>query len=468
MDAIDTDGLAPRDNARVEGADVPVVGSNEAFVRAMIEDLEPDFAENARAGPGRPRILPSLALWGGVLMMVLHRETSQQALWRRLCADGDGLWFYGRIGVSDEAVYKRRESGGAEPMERLFRQVRERLSGRLAPYAATDLAPFATEVMALDNTTLDAVTRRLPMPRDAEVGDARLLPGRLAALFDLRLQQWHTVQYVPDPHQNEKVTARSLAFGLPKGSLLLGDLGFYGFKWFDDLTDAGYHWISRFRAKTSYSVLHTSYQDGDTFDGLIWLGAYRADLAKHAVRLVRFRVGETVHSYITNVTDPDLLTMKGIAQLYARRWDIELAVLLLKRRLNLHLLWSSKPVVILQQVWAVLTIAQIVQAMRMEIAGRAGVDPFEVSMALLVEYLPRYARTGADPVAAFVARGRLAGFIRPSTRTIIHAPHIPPDAIVPCPSDLARVRTPRYAERRCAPHAPHHPSPAPSKRSPAN
>ena len=35
-------------------------------------------------------------------------------------------------------------------------------------------------------------------------------------------------------------------------------------------------------------------------------------------------------------------------------------------------------------VWAVLIIAQILQALRVESAGRAGVDPFEVSMALLV------------------------------------------------------------------------------------
>jgi hypothetical protein len=42
-------------------------------------------------------------------------------------------------------------------------------------------------------------------------------------------------------------------------------------------------------------------------------------------------------------------------------------------------------------VWAVLIIAQILQALQIEIAARAEADPFEVSLALLVEYLPQFA-----------------------------------------------------------------------------
>ena len=95
-----------------------------------------------------------------------------------------------------------------------------------------------------------------------------------------------------------------------------------------------------------------------------------------------------------------------IARLYARRWDIELAFKLVKRHLGLHLLWSAKPGVVLQQVWAVLTIAQVLQALRLEIAAGAGVDPFEVSLPLLVEYLPLLLARGDDPVAVFVAEGR--------------------------------------------------------------
>ena len=102
-----------------------------------------------------------------------------------------------------------------------------------------------------------------------------------------------------------------------------------------------------------------------------------------------------------------------------------------------------------QQIWAVLIISQSLQALRMEIAGRAQVDPYEVSMALLVRYAPDFARDGQDPVRVFVERGRQARFIRPSTRTTIKTPLIADDAIEPMPANLVLTRKPRYAQRKC-------------------
>jgi Transposase DDE domain len=423
----------------------------EATVQAVVLGLEPDPAAARHPGPGRPRVLPALALWSGVLVCVLRGLGSQRAVWRLLTARG--LWHYPRYAVSDQAVYKRLAADGTDPLERLFVAVGRLLAERLALWRAAALAPFATEVVALDETTLDQVARTLPALRAVPKGDDRLLPGKLAAVFDLRTQLFRRVAYLPDPRQNEKVAARGLLDGLTKGALILADLGYFGFAWFDDLTDGGFWWVSRLRAKTSYAVIHAFYARGETFDGLVWLGTYRADRAKHAVRLVQFRHGGTVYRYVTNVLDPAVLPPAELARLYARRWDVELAFKLVKRHLGLHLLWSAKPGVVLQQVWAVLTIAQIVQALRVEIAGRAGVDPFEVSLPLLVEYLPLLLADGADPVALFVAEGRRLQFIRPSTRTVIQAPAVLPEELIPRPPALVLVREPRYAGRKCGPRA---------------
>jgi hypothetical protein len=386
-------------------------------------------------------------LWGGLLVCVLRGMSSQLALWRLL--SWEGLWAYPRFAISDQAVYKRLAEEGTAPLERLFAQVSAVLQQRLAPYAAEQLAPFAQRVVALDETVLDPIARLLPALRSVGLGEAQLLPGKLAALFDIRTQQWLRVEHIADPQQNEKVAARQLVATLPVGSLILADLGYFGFAWFDDLTRAGYSWVSRLRAKTSYRVLHTFYEDGTTFDGIIWLGAYRADKAAYAVRLVRYQHHHVSYRYITNVLDPSYLSLNDMAQLYARRWDIELAVKLVKRHLGLHLLWSAKTVVILQQVWAVLILSQILQALRLEIAARAGVDPFDVSMHLLVEYAPRLAAQGQDPVTAFIERGREARFLRPSTRIQVYTPTIPPEQIRPLPPDLILQRQPRYAQRKC-------------------
>ena len=150
-------------------------------------------------------------------------------------------------------------------------------------------------MVAIDESTLDRVARLLPAPRALPAGDPGLLPGKLAGLFDVRLQQWRQVLHVPNPLQNSKVAARDLLTSLVPGTLILADLGYFGFEWFDDLTDRGFPWLSRLRAKTSYVVLHPFYQQGDTFDGIVWLGAHRAGQAAHAVRLVQFRVGLVLH-----------------------------------------------------------------------------------------------------------------------------------------------------------------------------
>lgn len=418
----------------------PVAGDVEALLRTVIEGLEPVGPR----GRGRKPILTATCLWAGMLVCVLSGFSSQLALWRLLTING--LWDYARPAVSDQAVYHRLARDGTAPLERLFWQVSALLTERLTaylPHLGADPAPWAAEIVALDETMLDPVARRLPS-RDGDPPAERRLPGKLAGLFDIRRQQWRTLQLRDEVHQNEKVAAREMVADLPRGSLILADLGYFGFAWFDHLTTEGYWWVSRLRAKTTYRIVHVNAQHGDFLDALVWLGAYRADRGRHLVRLIQVPHGNTLRQYITNVRDPERLRAQGVLELYARRWDIELAIKLVKEHLGLRLWWSSKDVVIRQQLWAVFTIAQIVQALRLEIAARAGVDIFDVSIALLVRYLPEFARRGEDPVATFVERGHAAHFLRPSRRIQYRAPDPPLAAAWSCAA-IDLVRTPRYA-----------------------
>lgn len=421
----------------------PTLDDLEGVVQKLLKDCQPEL--DPPATRGRPRIIPALVLWSGLLVCILRGFSSQLDLWRLLTSGR--FWDYPRYPISDQAVYHRLARDGTAPLETLFSQVSEQLARRLEPHLEHELAPFASQVVALDETTLDPVARKLPALRDAPTEDT--IPGKLAGLFDVRRQQWQQLHFHPDFRQNEKVLARDLISDLPEESLILADLGYFSFPWFDDLTTMGHYWLSRLREKTSTKHIHTFYADGKVRDELVWLGAYRADKARYAVRLVQFPHGQQIHRYITNVRDPRLLSMAEIARLYARRWDIEMAVQLVKEHLGLGLLWSAKPVVIQQQIWAVLTLAQIVQALRLEAADRAGVDLFDVSLPLLVRYLPRYAAHGHDPLAAFLEDGERLGFIRPSRRVTISAPLPDLSEYAWPPPDLVGERTPRYAGRRC-------------------
>ena len=155
--------------------------------------------------------------------------------------------------------------------------------------------------------------------------------------------------------------------------------------------------------------------------------------------------GTTTQRFVTNVCNPLLLPLHAVPALYARRWDVELAHRLLKRELNLRLLWSAKPAVIHQQIWATLIIAQILLGLWVEVAGRAEVDVFDVSLALLVRHAPLLAQAGRDPVAVLVAEGRRTGIIRPSSRHRSEVSAIPADRLTPAPPDLVLTRPARHA-----------------------
>ena len=206
---------------------------------------------------------------------MLRGFRAQLDLWRLL--RDHGVWDFPRFLISDQTVYKRLAQGGTAPLERFLAMVTTTLREQLQPAIDATLVPFATEVVAIDCTALDKVRRMLPALRETPSGD--LLPGKLQAVFDIRRQLWQVVKGTPDAHQNEKLDARGLAAAMPKGSLILADLGYFGFAWFDWLIDGGYHWVSRLRRKTSYEVIHCFYSTGSTFDGIVWLSAYRADQA---------------------------------------------------------------------------------------------------------------------------------------------------------------------------------------------
>ena len=279
-----------------------------------------NLLEIVPARPGRPRVLPSLCLWSGLLVCVLQGFSNQLAVWRLLTVNG--FWSYPRFDLCDQAIYKRLANGGTAVLEQLFEQISAVLGERLDPFKVTNLAPFASEIVALDCTTLDKIARYLPSYRDLPAGDSQLLPGKLAALFDIRRQQWRRIQSIDNPHENDKVTLEKWS-NLAERRSDTGRPGLLQLR-LVRLLDR-YALLVAFKAAQQDHLQRHPYllHGWHTFDGLIWLGKYRSDKAAHAVRLVQFQVGKKTYRYITNVLDANVLPIDDIARLYARRWDIE-------------------------------------------------------------------------------------------------------------------------------------------------
>ena len=101
---------------------------------------------------------------GWTAVCVLRGFESQLAVWRLISERG--LWFFPRFPVTDQAVYKRLHTAGTKPLERLFEQ--NVLAERVQGMVSNRLAPFAEEVVCIDESTLDTMSRRLLTMRDPE------------------------------------------------------------------------------------------------------------------------------------------------------------------------------------------------------------------------------------------------------------------------------------------------------------
>jgi DDE family transposase len=434
------------DSASKSGKQLPVP-SEQQLMRYVTQTSMAVIGPGKRRG--RPETLSLLHLCLGVVLCGLEGFESQRKLWRRLCLEPMGP--FAPVLVGDQAVYNRLARGGAAAMRALFEQISGWMSEQVEGWHERSLAPWASQVLALDESTLDAVARWLPELRGVLPGDSRLLAGRISALFDVRRQHWVRVEVWQEAVANCKREAHVLLEGLQAGTLLLFDRGYLSFAWFDELTQRKLWWITRYANHASYQVRHVLYQGDGVFDAIIWLGRYRSDRAKYPVRLVQFYHQGRLHRYLTNVLDPTQLSLADLARLYARRWDIELAFGVLKEHLRLSHLWSAKWEVVQVQVWAGLCLAQLFHGLQVQVAAQEGVDPFDVSIEVLVELVPRLVQHGIAPLPALGRIGREVGLIRPSTRMRVQAPFVDATWITPAPPEALQPRaSARHAQRKCA------------------
>jgi len=165
---------------------------------------------------GRPveLSLPHLAL--GVLLCLLRGWESQLDLWRALRFEGVGSW--PKLAICDQTVYNRLGTSGMAALHACFTQVCYWLTQQLPLSASRPLVPFACDVLALDESTLDRMKRWVPPLRGLPVGHDALLPGRIVGLFDVRTQIWRRLDVLQDARANCKLHARGLA---PKHAALV-------------------------------------------------------------------------------------------------------------------------------------------------------------------------------------------------------------------------------------------------------
>jgi hypothetical protein len=94
------------------------------------------------------------------MLCFLRGWNTQLEVWRLI--GSEHLGGFALVRVSDQAIYNRIERA-AIPLQWLFEQVSVWLRARLVPWEDRRLAPWATAVYAADASTLDHLSRFLPL-----------------------------------------------------------------------------------------------------------------------------------------------------------------------------------------------------------------------------------------------------------------------------------------------------------------
>lgn len=128
-----------------------------------------------------------------------------------------------------------------------------------------------------------------------------------------------------------------------ENEICIFDKGIQSRKTFEELDKAKTRFVGRLNTGAKYELLSPFWQDDGTFDtnelefiqdSVVYLYSSKAKLVKKKFRLVQFRrkADGLVLSFLTNVWALSALT---IADIYQRRWDIEVLFRFLKQEMNL-------------------------------------------------------------------------------------------------------------------------------------
>lgn len=375
----------------VSSVDDIAVDHVELRQRAMQLYSAQDIRQILAGLPGkyRERVVPVTLLVMLMLLFVLDRVPSLRVLWERLSKGRcPGLPL---VEVSESALYKRLHAVSHQVFLELLRNVTRCLA--MSPLRRTwvaDLVPFAQRVLAIDDTTLDALARKTVWLKCFEKGAPETLGGRLGCALDLVTGCLAEVLYDPDSAANEKTHFWPLVERLGAGAMYVFDLGYFSFPILDGLTDRFCYFVSRLRAKTSFVLMQVLVDKSDYKDRIVYLGKHRADRAAHPVRLVELLIGTTWYRYVTNVLDPTLLPADRLWALYGQRWTIEMSFAAVKRALNMASLRLCHQNGVLIQVWSTLIVYQVLAHLRLEIAAQNNWREDEISWYRLMTRIGWY------------------------------------------------------------------------------
>jgi hypothetical protein len=131
------------------------------------------------------------------------------------------------VWLTRNGLVKRLLRGALEPFQELWERINAQLTQSDSQAVPAALVAFASDILCLDETRLDALGKYLKPLRGLSSSDAASFAGKLIGLFDLRAQRWLRLEWREAVHENCRVDILDFLQGLSVDSLLLFDLGYF-------------------------------------------------------------------------------------------------------------------------------------------------------------------------------------------------------------------------------------------------
>lgn len=233
----------------------------------------------------------------------------------------------------------------------------EALFGRLLGQLQGSLqgGRFRPKLIALDASLIDLSARALPW--------ARYVKGKAAVKLHVGLDERRGLPVfaaVSDSRVPELKVARGLDFA--PGSLLVFDKGYCDFGWFHALDDSKVRFVTRAKTQHRMTALAARQPSGA---GVLADETVRIDgrAAKRAglppLRRVLFEDPESGRRYVF-LTNDHKLDAADVAEVYRRRWQVELFFKWVKQNLGLRSFVGQSRNAVLTQIWVALCVLLLV------------------------------------------------------------------------------------------------------------
>src|SRR5499425_633122 len=364
----------------------------------------------------RQRLL-TLPVIVAIMVSVVWRRVPSIAEIQKVLAR-EGLLGVAPLRVSPQAITKRLAVLPAAVMGQLFAEVCMRIQAQLPPpLPHPSWAPVREAfpcIALVDGSTLEALRKKTQFLRQPE---GLVLAGKIMVMVEAFSHRPLWPLYTEEALANDKRFAADILTALPVGGLLVFDLGFFSFLWFDDFTNQQKFFVTRMREKIAYRTVQVLSQGASYRDEIIQVGLYRSNPCRHPLRLVAVLWQGTWSRYLTNVLDPQQLTARQVCELYRRRWRIEDAFALSKRVLDLAYLWTGSTNAVQLQLYATLIFYAVLLTICQQVAEVLG-EPLErISVEMVFRAFYHYSRAvqggEADDLVLFLAEhAKLLGIVK--------------------------------------------------------